>query len=158
MTPETLRQHLRYEPDTGLLFWVKRRKGRYFDKPVGAKMSHGYLAVGIDGLNFTAHRIAWALVHGKWPDGVIDHINGDRSDNRICNLRDVDQVKNMLNVHRPRVDNACGVRGVSLHRQSGKYTARLKSEGKYLSLGLYKTPEEAGEAYVAAKRAFGYMP
>lgn len=121
-------------------------------------MSHGYIAVCIDGANYTAHRVAWALATGAWPNGVIDHINGNRADNRICNLRDVGQTENMQNVHAPKSNNKLGFRGVSLHRRSNKFAARVMHNGKYISLGLYQTPEEASAAYQRAKAELGQLP
>jgi hypothetical protein len=96
------------------------------------------------------HRAAWLYVHGKWPNGQIDHINGDRSDNRISNLRDVSHSVNQQNVHRPRRDNASGFLGVT--RQKNLWTSQVTVSGKTLHLGLFKTPEEAASAYLEAKR------
>lgn len=148
---ETLLQTLGYDPASGHFCWLVKRKGRKLDGPAGSLMSHGYIAICIDRRDYTGHRLAWFYVHGSWPRGVIDHINGDRADNRIANLRDVTQVENMLNVHEARRDSATGLRGVSLHKRSGKYTARLKIGQSYKSLGLHATPELAQTAYLAAK-------
>ena len=150
-----LRAILNYDQTTGIFTWAVRRKGgRGLGMEAGARMSHGYISIGIDGNEYTAHRLAWLYIHGEWPLAYIDHINGNRSDNRIENLRDVSQTVNMQNVYAPKSNNKSGYRGVSWHAQRGKYTARIKVEGRYLSLGLHETPEAAHAAYVEAKRNF----
>lgn len=153
MNAEELRNILNYNPLTGVFTWSIRRKGgRGIGKEAGARMSHGYRSIGIDGRDYTAHRLAWLYVHGEWPAAYIDHINGDRADNRISNLRDVSQSVNMQNVYAPKSNNKSGFRGVSWHKQRSKFAARIKVDGKYRSLGLFESPEKAAAAYIAAKR------
>lgn len=150
-----LRAILHYDQSTGIFTWAIRRKGgRGLGMEAGGRMSHGYRSIGIDGREYTAHRLAWLYTHGEWPLAYIDHINGNRSDNRIANLRDVSQVVNMQNVYEPKSNNKSGYRGVSWHAQRGKYTARIKVDGKYKHLGLFDTPEKAAAAYMESKREF----
>lgn len=132
--------------------WIVKRKGVKKGGIAGSKMSHGYIAIRIDGQDYTAHRLVWLYVHGSEPSGYIDHINGDRADNRLANLRDVSQMVNMQNVYAAKSNSKTGLRGVSWHAQRGKYTARIKAGGRYLSLGLHDTPEGAHAAYLEAKR------
>jgi len=100
ITPELLRQLMRYEPESGKLFWLNRSgsivpdlrernswNARYAGKEVGAVNGKGYLTLEILRSSQKAHRVAWAIYYGEWPNGLIDHINGDRTDNRILNLR-----------------------------------------------------------------------
>ena len=83
----------------------------------------------------------------KAPDGMdVDHINGDKLDNRKSNLRVCTQSQNMMNRGLQK-NNKSGFKGVSRHSQSGKWWARIAKDGKKFSLGLHHTPEEAGEAY-----------
>lgn len=152
MNQQQLREILSYDPDSGLFRWLVTRKGASKSKAAGSKMTHGYIAIRIDGKDYTAHRLAWLYVYGVEPSGYIDHINGDRSDNRIVNLRDVSQVVNMQNVYAAKSNSKTGLRGVSWHAQRKKYTARIKSGARYLSLGLHDTPEAAHAAYMEAKR------
>lgn len=151
LSAEELKLLLGYDEHTGVFTWLAPRKG-VRRKRAGSVMSHGYVAIRINGVDYTAHRLAWLYVHGRWPNGCIDHVNGNRADNRIGNLRDVSQSVNMHNVYAPKSNNKSGYRGVSWHAQRGKYTARIKAGGVYRSLGLFATPEDASAAYQAAKR------
>ena len=105
----------------------------------------------IDEREYSAHRLAWLYVHGAWPTGQIDHINGDRGDNRISNLRDVTPALNTQNQRRAaRSNKSSGLLGVTANR--GRWLAQISIGGKSRNLGRYATPEEAHAVYVAAKR------
>lgn len=106
--------------------------------------------VKIDGCKVMAHRIAWLIYFGHWPDGDIDHINGDRSDNRIINLRDVSRTINLQNRRSPQSTNATGYLGV--HRDKRRYVAQIKTPDRNIRIGTFRTPEEAHAAYINAKR------
>jgi len=97
--------------------------------------------------------LIWAMVNGEWPDGEIDHINGDRSDNRISNLRVVTHRENAMNRSR-RSDNASGVTGV--HKCGSKWRATIKTSDGYKCLGLHSTIEDAARVRYLAERAHGY--
>lgn len=99
-----------------------------------------------------AHRLAWFYVHGAWPEHPIDHINGNRDDNRLCNLRLTDAKQNAQNRTRVRRISKIGLLGVS-RCGSGKYQASFFADGKSRYLGVFLTAEEAHQAYLAAKRA-----
>ncbi|MGP3789788.1 HNH endonuclease [Pseudomonas sp. B392_1p] len=149
---EMLQEFLAYDPGTGLLTWKKRRgqRGRV-GQVAGAKTAHGYIGVGIAGVRAVpAHRIAFALMTGSWPELEVDHIDGDRSNNAWANLRLVTTAQNHQNMRKPRTDNAAGHLGVSF--QDGRYRAQIQAGGKKRWLGQFATPEEASAAYVAAKR------
>lgn len=152
MDQSRLKQLLSYDAKTGEFRRIAKIKGVVVGSVAGRLMKHGYVSIGIDGGEYTAHRLAWLYVHGVWPSGYIDHINGQRCDNRIANLRDVSQSVNMQNVYAAKSNSKTGLRGVSWHAQRKKYTARIKVEGRYLSLGLHQTPEAAHTAYMDAKR------
>ena len=110
----------------------------------------GYIVIGIERQWNWAHRLAWLYMTGEWPAGVIDHIDGDRANNRFSNLRDVPQRANMQNRKRPQKDNVLGLLGVSMRR--GRFRATLKLASRQLHIGDFDTPEAAHQAYLEAKR------
>jgi len=103
----------------------------------------GYRQVGIDGINYKAHRLAWFYVHGAWPEYDIDHINGVRHDNRIANLRPATRGENIMNSQR-RSDAKSEYRGVHYHKSTKQWQASFR--GKYL--GIRRTEEEARQLYL----------
>lgn len=142
-----------YDPDTGIFTWrhTLRRICRQGDV-VGSKKGGGYLEVEYQGNRISLHRLAWLYVTGHWPRGVIDHINGVKSDNRICNLRDVDPSINAQNQRRARVSNQSGRIGAHA-RKTGGFESRIKVGADSIYIGKFDTAEEAHEAYTLAKRA-----
>lgn len=159
---EYLRKRLRYEPETGKLFWLDceemskswrtRRSGKEaFTAPDG----DGYRLGAIDGVLFKSHRVAYAIYHGKWPDGHIDHVNGIRSDNRIENLRDVSNQENARNQNMRR-RNTSGVVGVQWDDSRKKWCAQITVSGKNIHLGRFLTFEEAVASRLAANERFGF--
>lgn len=112
----------------------------------GAKHSQGYVQVGVDGVNTYAHKIVFAMVNGFWPELDIDHIDGNRSNNRPSNLRLATRRENLTNMRNGR-PNKTGYRGVCRHI-NGLFNARMKIGAKVMSLGYYKTSREAAEVYV----------
>ena len=102
----------------------------------------------IDGKEYKAHRLAWLYVYGIWPKLYIDHINGIRDDNRICNLRDVSNRENAINRSYHRKGKLAGA---SYHKQKGKWRATIRINGRYTHLGLFETKEEAHLFYMKKK-------
>lgn len=175
VTPEILSELLRYDSLTGKIFW-RERTSKWFGKSsrrdpshtcavwnsayagkeaFTATMSNGYKTGTLLTHNFLAHRVAWALFYGKWPNDYIDHINGIRSDNRIDNLRDSDQFSNMQNSSISK-RNKSGVIGVFFHKASGKWAASIRSNGKNLHLGLFCNIADAIEARKNAEESLGF--
>lgn len=124
-------------------------------------ISGRYLWVKCDSRQVAAHRVVWVCCNGSWPTGQIDHINGNRHDNRIENLRDVSVTVNQQNQKGPRVDNKLGVMGVYLkveasrnaaHKIKKPYCAAIRFGGRQHQLGTFATAEEAHSAYIEAKR------
>lgn len=144
-------QALRYNPDTGDLWWRQRGRGRRLGKPAGFIHCNGYRRINIGGKFLFSHRIAWFLTNGVWPSGQIDHINGIRDDNRLVNLRDVEPFVNSQNQRKPQKGNKTGYLGVS--RKGNRWRAHITVDGKRRCLGYFLTPEEAGSAYIEAKRS-----
>lgn len=107
-----MHEYLKYEPESGFLYWAKSIGARAkVGNLAGSKNGEGYVQIKVQGRVYLAHRIAWLLTYGNWPIDEIDHINGDRSDNRIKNLRAVSRSMNQRNAQR-RMDNTSGIIGV----------------------------------------------
>lgn len=123
-------------------------------------LSQGYRIVWVDETMRRVHRLIWEHVHGQIPDGKeIDHINGNRSDNRISNLRLVSRSENLQNRHRPRKNSRSGVKGVAWDEQAGKWLAKIMVCGKRHYLGSFKTVKDAEEAYAhSAMRLHTHNP
>ena len=161
LTAERLREIVHYNPETGEFRWRHDRRcgnnriHRPAGSPAGTTNKNGYRQIHIDGKNYYGHRLAWLHVHNGWPVGEIDHINGNRADNRIENLREATRSQNSMNSG-ARSDNRFGMRGVSVITRRGKYEANIKIDGKRICIGKYDTPEAANAAYQArAAQLFG---
>jgi len=150
LTQEGLKDFLSYDAVTGNFYFTKTRGGKTEGERAGRIRKDGYINIRIAPKCYLAHRLAWLYVYGEWPTNVIDHINGIKSDNRICNLREVTQTQNKQNTKKATVKNRVGMQGVS--RCGNRFWSRIKSDGKFNYLGMYDTPEEAHQAYLTAKR------
>jgi len=152
LTAARLRKVLDYCPETGIFRWRVQKTIRL---PAGSAAGHlgsrGYWKICIDDREFSAHRLAWLYVHGRWPVEEIDHINGMKADNRIANLREANRKQNCANCG-PRTANKTGYRGVVRHGRG--YSARIGLNYRKLALGYFKTAEEASTAYRKAAREF----
>jgi hypothetical protein len=150
LTRERLKELLNYDPETGMFTWAASpNRNDLIGKPAGGVTERGYIKIRIDGIKHRAHRLAWLYVHGKWPEDRIDHINGDSTDNRICNLREAKQFENGQN-RKASKSSAAGLLGVS-KQAYGKWVAVICLHRKRHHLGSFDTPEEAHEAYAKAK-------
>ena len=150
MDHEKLKEYLSYSPETGLFHWLLASSDKTkIGDLAGCLRPDGYVKIKIFGKSYLAHRLAWFFVHGEWPEEEIDHINRVRSDNRIENLRSILKRQQQQNM-KITTKNTSGFVGVS-QRKSGRWRAHITIMGKFVSLGVFDTPEEASEAYVAAK-------
>lgn len=149
LTLERLRALIDYNPETGSMVWKISTSNR---NPVGSEagtiMKHGYRHISIDGKRYLAHRLAWFYFHGSWPK-EIDHIDRDRSNNKLANLRLATRSQNSMNKG-TRSDNKSGVTGVTLHKGSQKWRATIHKDGKQVQVGMFETIEEAAKAYQEA--------
>jgi hypothetical protein len=150
---ERLREVLDYNPDTGV-FIRKVPMGRHgchvAGDVCGTTTKRGYIFICVDKFKSMAHRLAWLYVYGVWPEGDLDHINQNKSDNRICNLRQVSRKENMQNVTLHK-HNTSGVKGVAWHGQCKKWRAYIFADYKQISLGVYDTFEDAVKARKSAE-------
>jgi hypothetical protein len=154
---DELKEAFQYDPATGIVTWKLPAKGRTLERPLGTPIKGGYLILTFKRRQHLLHRVAWLLANGAWPEGDIDHINGDPSDNRICNLRDVPHVENMRNQKLPS-DNKSGRIGVLYRKRDKVWCARISVNGKRVHLGSFKTKEDAEAARNLAETQAGYHP
>lgn len=155
ITAEELRSRVSYDATTGVFRWRESRHRTRIGVEFGSWDLYGYKTVRISDKSYKLHRLAWLYVHGVWPRGDIDHINGIRHDNRIDNLRDVPRAVNLQNQRKLRGRNtATGLMGVSLSRCGRFFLASIHVDDKKISLGSYVTAEEAHAVYLLAKRKF----
>ncbi|RWO34746.1 MAG: HNH endonuclease [Mesorhizobium sp.] len=149
-TPDELRAILRYDPETGKLFWLDvgspQRRAKYANREAfTSDDGAGYKQGRIEGVQYRAHRVIWAMTYGEWPALQIDHINGERGDNRLANLRLANPSQNGANRHKTR--GSSQFVGVHRHKQSGGWVASIQKDGKREHIGLYETEIEALIAY-----------
>jgi hypothetical protein len=164
MTPppsEDVRDIVEYDKQTGELRWkVDMRTGSVRQVVLGKagevagtkNKHHGYVTIRINGRQYIAHRVAWWLATGEWPI-AIDHKDGDRANNKFENLRAADYKINNQNRRRAIPNSTTGFLGVT-RTPEGRFVARIGVNGKNLYFGTHETPEQAHEAYLAAKREF----
>lgn len=141
ITQQRLKELLDYNPETGEFIWKVKRKRVEIGDVAGCVDLQGYQAIGIDNKLHRAHRLAWLYVYGQLPN-MIDHINGNRRDNKIENLRLVNRSQNQGN-RKTSIKNNSGFKGVYWNAKRKKYFANCKNE----HIGIFKTAEEAAEAY-----------
>jgi hypothetical protein len=145
---EWMKDQLDYCPVTGIFKWKVNKKGHVkAGMEAGATHSKGYKTIRVNGVDYLAHRLAWAFFYGSISEKEqIDHINLDRKDNRILNLRKATHEENCRNT-RCRAHNVSGLKGAHLDKRNGKYRARISIKGKQYWLGYFKTPELAHAVY-----------
>lgn len=143
-----LREYLSYDPETGIFRWTRRPSFRVQVGDVaGSPTNNGYISLSLQNYKMLAHRAAWAITHGVWPSFEIDHINRDRCDNRIANLRQVSRSQNARN-GKLRKNNAIGVSGV--RKKYRRFIAQVCVNGRPHVVGRFNTAEEAHACYQAA--------
>lgn len=171
LTQTRAMEYFNYDPATGDMIYKRRpdheftpmtlaRHKKRVGTVAGCANSDGYIKIFIDGQYYRAHRVAWLIVQGempKYPKFEIDHINGNRADNRFCNLRKVTKSGNQRNAG-GRVNNSSGVHGVNWKKRGdgGRWVARIWNGPRHVYLGQFPTLHEASIARKAAERALGY--
>jgi hypothetical protein len=140
------REFFNYDPKSGDFFRIKK-VSKYSNTIVGEKVKYvntqGYIQFGFKGKTYKVHRTAWLLYYGESPK-VIDHINGIKTDNRICNLRSVNLHINNQNRHKHRNGK---IIGTSYRKEMNKWRSEIRLNGKRINLGHFNTEQEAHEAY-----------
>ena len=152
LTQERLREVLSYDPVTGIFTWLKQLHVSRIGNRAGSATKDGYLTICIDQVRYPAHRLAWFYVFGTWPVFDIDHIDSDRKNNAIANLRDVPRADNLQNRRTPYRTNSHGFLGVTKSRSKSKpWMASIQAFGKRRHIDVFATQEEAHAAYLKAK-------
>lgn len=173
---DLIRKLLRYEPETGKLYWLIRSpdtfddglcsrehkcamwNAKFAEKETFNFPNRGhYLQGTLLNKTYKTHRVIWAIYHGAWPIGPLDHINGVRDDNRIGNLREVTQAENNRNMRMPSC-NTSGYIGIHLHETGRYWRARISVRGNQKHLGYFPSFEDAFAARKAAEAEYGYHP
>lgn len=166
-TPEQLRELLTYDPETGKLYWKPRPASmfpsdrvakswntRYAGKEALTAKPNGYYQGNILSNNYVkAHRVAWAIFHGNWPEGDIDHANMRRDDNRIVNLRVASRSQNCMNTSATKSSKS-GYKGVYFHSRVKKWTAQIGVNRKQYHLGYFASAQLAHAAYCEAAKKY----
>lgn len=148
LTRELLHELLHYNPDTGVFFWKVKRRPHFNpgDEAGGIDVRMGYVRIRINGTKYLAHRLVWLYVYGYFPADQVDHINGNRQDNRLVNLREATRTENARNRARRR-DNSSGFTGVSFDNKSKKWQVQCSLHGRRTRIGGFTTPQEASKVY-----------
>ena len=155
LTQQRLQELLVYQRDTGVFTNRVSRGPAKKGKISGCVKKKGYRYITVDGKSYRAHRLAWLYCYGEWPKDQIDHVDGDRQNNRIQNLRDVDDTGNRRNSKR-QANNTTGVTGVQKRKHLRKWNARIKVDGRSIHLGYFNSLEEAAKARKEAERIHGF--
>lgn len=154
LTQARLKEVLHYNRTTGV-FTYRAASGRgqprgRVGQVAGRQNPDGYVRVSVDGVRHLAHRLVWLYVHGRWPELMVDHINGCKSDNRKKNLREANHSQNGQNVHCAKA--GAPLPGAYWRPRRSRWETQLRINGVHRHLGYFDTAEKAHAAYVAAKR------
>ena len=157
LTQVRLKELLAYDPKTGVFTRVGARgNGGYWRAgSIAGSVNkvNGYVEIWVDKKSYTGHRLAFLAMTGEFPSQNVDHIDLNRSNNVWANLRASTQLQNTWNMPKSK-SNTSGFKGVSRRKDTGRWGARIKAEGQYLSLGSFDTPTAAAEAYRQAAVRF----
>lgn len=151
MNADELRRLLHYDPDSGVFTWKLTRGRANAGDKAGYLRAIGYVVIRFGGRHEYAHRLAWVWMTGEQPPKEIDHINGNRGDNRWTNLRASSPSHNMQNVRKAWSHNkSTGLLGA--YRNGRRFRAVIRANGRNLFIGAFDTADEAHAAYLKAKR------
>jgi hypothetical protein len=155
LSRERLQEILAYDQETGVFRWRVDLTPKTKAGSVAGSLSksRGYIGICVNRRTYFAHRLAWLYVYGEWPAQFIDRIDGDRSNNRLSNLREASRAENQQN-RRINSNNSSGLKGIYFDGCTGKWRAQIKVNGKIKRLGRFSDPSEAHAAYVAAADKF----
>lgn len=142
-----LKELLSYDPETGEFIWLKN------EQKAGSLLPHGYVRIVIEGKKYYSHRLAWLFVYGCMPENSLDHIDGNKANNRIANLRLATQTENAQNQW-ARKNNSSGCVGVSFDAKAKKWSAYITLSRKKFGLGNYHSLSDAVAARKNAEKQY----
>ena len=142
--------YLEFDANEGVFYWKKTFANAKVGKKAGSISKKGYWVIGLKSQRYYLHHLVWLFERNEWPAKNLDHIDGDKLNNKFCNLRLADQKENNQNLRKPHRDSKTGFLGVSKKRN--KFVAKICKLGKKQVLGIFNTAEEAHERYVEEKR------
>lgn len=149
LTADQLREVLIYDAETGVFTWRNASRRCVVGAVAGSMHGAGYRQIRLLGRLHLSHRLAWLYVYGEWPVNQIDHINGERTDNRIANLRQATNAENCQNVRAH--SDGCGLIGVTWSKSKRKWVSGIGINGTRKYLGYFDTAQAAHERYLEAK-------
>lgn len=152
LTYERAKELLEYDPKSGILTWLKSPCNWIKNGEIAGSLHKqtGYNYIVIDQKKYKVHRIAWLLHHGEWPKDAIDHIDGNRSNNRLDNLREATYTQNQQN-RSLDARNKSGYTGVSWDKGHQKWIAKICFKRRQRTIGVFSNVEDAAKAYATAK-------
>lgn len=158
ITLERLKQRLTYDPVSGILTWnycegIHRDfNDSHAGKPAGSLSKDGYVALTVDRRYYFAHRLGWYCVTGQYPDRHVDHIDGDRANNAMRNLRLATPLQNTQNKTFDGLGGASKKRGAAFQKREGRWSSKIRYDGVYKWLGYFDDEDSAAAAYEAAAK------
>lgn len=153
-TQKRLKELFYYDLETGIFTRIGKVKGGKLGCQAGHMKDNGYLHFSVDRKKYGAHRLAWVYVYGVEPESDIDHIDGNRANNSISNLRCVDRSTNLENISKAKSHNkSTGLLG-AYKLKNGRFTSKIQVRGNSFSLGCFDTAIDAHQAYINAKKLY----
>lgn len=155
LNQEQLKEKLLYNQYTGEFTWKIRQRGIKQGSVAGSLSDQGYIIIRFNKVAYRAHRLAWLYVTGEFPKYEIDHINGNRADNRFVNLRDVPRKENKKNVGK-YITNSSGVNGVRWYEPLKKWHAKIQHDGLEIHIGYFDSFDMAVAERKKVEKELGF--
>jgi len=151
---DRLRQLLDYDPETGIFRWKQFRRWSAKEGDFAGYINkRGYHKISVDGVDYSAHRIAWKIFYNEEPSDIIDHVDRNKQNNKIENLRLATNQQNCMNVE-VKKNNTSGVKGVYFNKKQQKWVARIGFNYNKINLGSFEKIEDAARAYKNAEKKY----